>query len=205
MVKYCPSVVQGCLVTNADRKLGLMRVQSGTWVQTDRQAHEKWATLSITEPRASSVMHVLVSKMGRSNAIVISQRNLSRLTKCSRQTVVRAIKILKQQNWIEVRQIGPTGTTNAYIINDRVAWSGKRDGIRYSLFSATVVISDEDQPDKNHLDGQPPIATFPFLYPGEQQLPTGPGLPPPSEPQMPGLETDIPSHGAPDSENLNAD
>lgn len=42
--------------------------------------------------------------------------------------------MLAEDRWIEVRQIGENGTVNAYIVNDRVAWFGPRDGIRYSLF-----------------------------------------------------------------------
>src|SRR3546814_6712951 len=44
--------------------------------------------------------------------------------------------VLAEDRWIEIRQIGENGTVNAHIINHRVAWSGKRDGLRYSLFSA---------------------------------------------------------------------
>lgn len=34
---------------------------------------------------------------------------------------------------------------------------------------------------------------LPRMFPGEQQLPAGPGLPPPSEPALPGLEADLPA------------
>ena len=111
----------------------------------------------------------------------------------SRPTVQRAVKKLKDDLWIEVRQIGDRGTTNAYIINDRVAWLGRRDGIRYSLFSAAVVISDDEQPDLSELDHQKPLKQIPSIGRGEQQLPTGPGLPPPSEPTLPGMEHDLPA------------
>lgn len=178
------------------RELGLTRRPPFRFAQTDLETHEKWAALAVAEPRACSIMHVLVSKVGRSNAVVISQKNLARLANCSRPTIQRALEVLKRRNWIEVRQIGSTGTTNAYIINDRVAWSGKREGIRYSLFSATVLISDDEQKDKDALGDLPPIERIPMLEAGEQQLPSGPGLPPPSEPQMPGLETDLPSRHA---------
>lgn len=68
--------------------------------------------------------------------------------------------------WIEVRQIGPTGTACAYVINDRVAWTGKRDGIRYSLFSAAVLIADDEQPDREELGAQPALHRLPNLFPG---------------------------------------
>ena len=65
--------------------------------------------------------------------------------------------MLRKDNWIETRQIGGRGTVNAYVINDRIAWNGKRDGIRYSLFSARVIASEEEQPDRQDLGQQPPL------------------------------------------------
>ena len=58
--------------------LALATAPGGTWVQTDRSAHEQWALLSIANPRAASVLHVLVAQMGRHNAIVSSQATLAR-------------------------------------------------------------------------------------------------------------------------------
>ena len=101
--------------------------------------------------------------------------------------------MLVQDRWIELRQIGENGTVNAHIINDRVAWSGKRDGIRYSLFSAAVIVSDEEQPDRDQLDNQEPLRRLPSLFRGERQLPAGDGLPPPSQPFFNGMEPDLPA------------
>jgi hypothetical protein len=113
--------------------------------------------------------------------------------KCSRRTVQRAVDVLVEDRWIEVRQIGENGTVNAHIINDRVAWSGKRDGIRYSLFTAAVIVSDEEQPDRDQIDHQAPLRRLPSLFRGEQQLPSGNGLPPPSQPFLDGMEPDLPT------------
>lgn len=175
------------------RQIGLTTSPGGTWVQTDRSAHEQWALLSIANPRAASVLHVLVAQMGRHNAIVASQATLAKAAGCGLNTIKRALAVLREQGWIEVRQIGPTGTACAYIINDRVAWTGKRDGIRYSLFSAAVLVADDEQPDRDELGAQPALHRLPNLFPGERQLPTGPGLLPPSEPSLPGMEPDLPA------------
>jgi Firmicute plasmid replication protein (RepL) len=175
------------------KTLALATQPKGSWVQTERSAHEKWAKLSISNPRASSLLHVLTHRMGRHNALIASQSNLARMAGCSVRTLQRALDILRTQNWIEVRQIGPSGTICAYIINDRVVWSGKREGIRYSLFSAAVIVSDDEQPDEAELEHQSALTRIPSLYPGERQLPTGDGLPPPSEPALPGLEPDLPA------------
>ena len=171
--------------------------RAGRWLQTERAAHEAWAKLISEAPKAAQLMHLLVARIGDHNAVVISQKNLIRLMGASRPTVQRAVKKLKDELWIEVRQIGDRGTTNAYIINDRVAWLGKRDGIRYSLFSAAVVISDDEQPDVGELDRQEPLRQIPSIGRGEEQLPTGPGLPPPSEPHFPGMEVDLPAKPLP--------
>jgi DNA-binding transcriptional MocR family regulator len=165
----------------------------GSWLQTERAAHESWAKLIAEAPKAAQLMHLLVARIGEHNAVVISQKNLIRLMGASRPTVQRAVKKLRDDLWVEVRQIGDRGTTNAYIINDRIAWRGKRDGIRYSLFSAAVVISDDEQPDLDTMDHHQPLRRIPSIGRGEQQLPVGPGLPPPSEPSLPGMEHDLPS------------
>lgn len=173
------------------------KAPSGRWLQTERAAHEAWAKLIAESPKAAQLMHLLVARIGEHNAVVISQKNLIRLMGVSRPTVQRAVKKLKDDLWIEVRQIGDRGTTNAYVVNDRVAWLGKREGIRYSLFSAAVVISDDEQPDEDKLDNQEPLRQIPSIGRGEQQLPTGPGLPPPSEPVFPGMEVDLPAKDLP--------
>ncbi len=168
-------------------------------MQTERAAHEAWAALMRSSPRAAELMHHLVARVGEHNAVVISQDDLARMMGKSKRTVIRAAQDLAEANWIEIRQVGRSGGVNAYVINDRVAWSGKRDGIRYSLFSANVILSDKHQPDAEKLGNQQPLRQLPKL--GENQLPTGPGLPPPSEPALPGMEPDLPqSEAAPEIE-----
>ncbi|WP_286840599.1 helix-turn-helix domain-containing protein [Acidiphilium sp. 34-64-41] len=140
-------------------------------------------------------MMVLVAQMGRHNAIVVSQSNLARLARCSVRTLQRALDALRENLWIEVRQIGPNGTSCAYIVNDRIAWSGARDGIRYSLFSAAVLVSADEQQDQKELGStaMEPLEKIPAMFQGERQLPTGPGLDPPTQPPLVGLEPDLPT------------
>ena len=175
------------------------RKTAGSWVQTERAAHEAWAALMGQAPQAARLMHLLVARVGDHNAVVISQKALAELMGVTDRTVRTAVKILQAGNWLEVRQIGDRGTVNAYVLNDRIVWTGPRDSIRHSLFSAAVVISSAEQPDKDALDGQPPLRRLPSLYSGERQLPTGPGMPPPSQPSLEGMEPDLPviSHNDP--------
>lgn len=173
------------------RVVGLTTPPSGTWVQVDRKAMERWARLTMDSPRAAAVMQVMVSRMGRNNALVASQATLAGYSGCSVATLKRALDVLRSQGWLDVKRIGPTGTACAYIVNSRVAWSGPRDGIRYALFDATVLISDAEQPDVAAIGTEAPLEQIPEMYAGESQLPAGEGLDPPAEPEIPGLERDV--------------
>ena len=155
------------------------RPPTGNWVQTERAAHEAWAALIAKAPKAAQLMHILTARIGEHNAVIISQKTLRSLMGCSRPTVQRALDVLAQDRWVEIRQIGESGTVNAYVINDRVAWATGRDGLRYSLFSAAVVLSEEEQPDRAELGQQDRLRKVPSLFHNERQLPTGNGLAPP--------------------------
>jgi DNA-binding transcriptional regulator YhcF (GntR family) len=162
----------------------------GQWVQTERKAHEAWANLIARKPRAAALAHILVANMHHQNAVVAPQTVLAKLMGCSVDTVQRAIRDLVAEQWIQVVRLGK-GKEAAYVVNDRVAWGQPRDQLRLSTFSATVVADIEDQ-DAYTLDAAN-LRRIPTLYPGERQLPTGPGEDPPSQPSIEGMEPDLPA------------
>ncbi|MFL9934260.1 hypothetical protein P0D88_34935 [Paraburkholderia sp. RL18-103-BIB-C] len=162
-----------------------------TWVQTERRAHEQWAKLAANEPKAAALMHHLVARMERQNAVVVSQKVLAGLMGCSVETVKRAIRSLVAGKWVQIVKLNGPGTVSAYVVNDRVAFGERRENLRLSLFSATIVASADDQ-DSETLDHSD-LMKIPVLFPGERQLPTGPGEEPPAEPSLDGLEPDLPA------------
>jgi DNA-binding transcriptional MocR family regulator len=129
--------------------------------------------------------------MGHQNAVVVSQKVLAKLMGCSVDTVQRAGRDLVAEGWIQVVRLNGPGTVAAYVVNDRVAWGQPRDQLRLSVFSANVVADVEDQETATieHAD----LRRIPTLFPGERQLPAGPGEDPPSQPSIPGLEPDMPA------------
>lgn len=163
----------------------------GQWVQTERKTHEAWARLVMRKPRAAALAHHLVAQMGHQNAVVISQALLAKLMGCSVETVKRAVRDLVAEKWISVVRLGK-GKEAAYVVNDRVAWSRSRDQLHLSVFSAAVVADFDDQDEA--LLGHGDLRRIPTLYPGERQLPGGPGEPPPSQPVFDGMELDLPAH-----------
>lgn len=161
-----------------------------TWVQTERAAHEAWARLVRSNARAATLLHVLVAHMDHQSAIVASRATLGRLAGYSEATVKRAIADLRADCWIDVVQVGGKGGVNAYVVNSRVAWADSRERLGTAVFTARVIASQDEQ---EMAAIETPLRRIPTLYPFERQLPTGPGEPPPSQPNLPELEPDLPS------------
>ena len=166
------------------------RHKSGHWVQTERKAHEAWAGLIARKPTAAMLLHHLVAQMGHQNAVVVSQKTLAKLIGRSLRTVQYAIKDLIDERWVSVVKLNGPGSVSAYVVNDRVAWGQPRDQLRLSVFSASVVADFDDQ--EEGMLGHGDLRKIPTLYPGEQQLPTGPGEDPPSQPSISDMEPDLP-------------
>lgn len=171
----------------------------GHFVQTDRAAHEAWGRLAVKSPAAGALLHVLVANVAEQNAIVASHKILAKLMGSSPATVKRALKVLEAGNWIEILQIGASGTVNAYVLNSRVAWTEGRDKLRYSRLQAEVLVSEDEQPAGALDAATEELRRLPRI--GEIQLPSGPGLPPVSQPFFTGLEPDLPSVKQPTEDN----
>ncbi len=168
----------------------MRRDPRGTFVQTDRASHEAWARLSVRRPAASAILHLLAASVGNGNAVVVSQKTIAKAVGVSDRTVIRAIADLEEGMWLQVVKIG-AGRECAYVLNDRVVWADKRDNLRLSRFSAEVIADAEDQTEAT-LSGED-LRHLPRLYPGEEQLPGGPGLPPVSQPFLGGMEPELPA------------
>lgn len=169
-------------------KVGPVR---GTWVQTERAAHEAWAGLIGRQPRAAALLHLLVANMDRSGALVASQATLANLMGVSVATVKRALIVLSDECWVDVVRVGSErGGVNAYVVNRRVAWADKRENQRYASFDARILVSESEQ-DAPARDDLPPLRQMPSLSPGDMQLPHGEGLPPPVQPSL--VQADLPS------------
>lgn len=166
------------------------------WVQVEKAALEKWAALTMENPRASALLQLMLARMSNYNALVASQSTLADLAGCSLRTVQRSIQALKKGGWVRVVQLGPTSSVCVYVVSEEVCWQGDRQGKRHSLFTAHVVASESEQPEE--IEAPPSLVRLPAVYPGEQQLPVGDGLPPPSQPSFPGLEPDLPARSVPE-------
>lgn len=157
-----------------------------TWVQFERSALEALDSLTQRSPNAARVIQRLVSMMGHQNAVVISQETLAQMMNIHVRTVMRALKLLADENWIQIVRFGARNTVNAYVVNSNVAWGESRDQIgRLSMFTATVIASSNDQ-DEQTLSNRE-LRRLPIIYPPEEALPHGDGEPG-AQTLLPGLE-----------------
>jgi len=160
------------------------------WVQTDRKAHEEWGRLAIKRPAAAAVLHHLIALMQHKNAVVVSQKTLAAMIGITDRSVRAAIADLEAQNWVQIIRIGK-GRETAFVVNDRVAWGEARANLRLSTFSAEIVANCAEQTERTL--SREHLRKIPTLYPGEHQLPSGPGEAPPSQPFLPDMELDLPA------------
>jgi hypothetical protein len=121
-------------------------------------------------------MHRFVALMGHQNAVVISQEALAKLMGCSLRTMHYALADLVRERWVQVVQIGASGTVNAYVVNTNVAWGEKRDQRhRLAVFTATVVGDLEEQP--SGAENASPLRRVPVIFPPEKSIAVGEGEP----------------------------
>ena len=104
-----------------------------------------WRGLIRKNPIAAEILMFLIEHMGKNhNAVVVSYNTMMELTGRSRPTISRAIRALKDDNWIDAVQVG---NTTAYAVNERVAWRSHANHRQYAYFSASVVASSSEQKD----------------------------------------------------------
>ena len=178
-------------------KLGAPPEQAGALGANRTQGARAWANLIAKKPRAAMLLHHLVAQMGHQNAVVVSQKTLAKLMGIHERTVRRAVADLVEDRWIAVIRIG-SGKEAAYVVNDRVAWVSPRPVAAVGVLGhGRGRHRDQDPATLAHAD----LRRIPTLYPGERQLPTGPGEPP-SQPIFEGMDPDLPtiSHARVDPE-----
>ena len=84
------------------------------FVQVSRSYLREMRGLARKSPVAHEILYYFVEHMGRTtNAVVCSRNVLAEVTGCSIATVGRAIRVLKDDNWIDTVKIG---NASAYCI-----------------------------------------------------------------------------------------
>ena len=114
------------------------------WAQLNLDSRVIQATHALIRksPVAYDVYLFILDKMDQRNALVCSMSVFCEALGFSRQTISKAIKVLKERQFIDVRK---SGTTNVYLLNSELAWKSWGNGYRYAEFNANVLLSESDQ------------------------------------------------------------
>lgn len=155
-----------------------------TYTQTELATHEAWAHFTLEAPPAAALVHLLCRLAGDDDTVVASQRVLAERLGVSPQTIMRALRKAEAAQYIEIIRLGATATgACGYRLNSRVHWTKNSAGKSAAAFRAVVLASADDQP---AIDSTP-LRRVPVIRAGEIPIPTGDGLPPPSQPTLSGV------------------
>lgn len=152
------------------------------WLQVPRSSMVALAGLMTVSRSAANVLAQITARMGQNNAFVASNSSIAEFTQTSVPTVKRALKFLQERQLINILRLGSTQSVRVIIVNDQVAWFGPRSGLRHSLFSAAVYVSEAEQ-DKDELAGNGELHQISDMHMGEPQcLGEDVPLPPAAQP-----------------------
>lgn len=152
------------------------------FVQVQKAHMKQWRDLIKKQPLAAEIMFYFMETMGKNtNAIVCSYKTLQEITGYSRPSVGRALKTLKQMNWVDTVRVG---SATAYAVNERIAWQARGKQRKYAMFSATVVASLSEQDKGYEPENRKPIKHLPFVDNHERVIVSNDQLPPPDQQEM---------------------
>jgi len=110
--------------------------------QFNRAQTKNVILLASRYPKAQTILLFLLDQMDEYNAVVCSYKVLQEALGMSQATVARAIKVLKDTNFIAVFKCG---TANLYSVNKTLAWSSWGTNYKYAKFDAKILISETEQ------------------------------------------------------------
>lgn len=93
---------------------------------------------------ASNIFNFILEHMDYNNALMCSYQVFMDYFEISKPTVTRAIKLLKDNGFIDVLK---SGTSNVYIVNQEIAWSSWDNQKKYCKFNGNILISATENKD----------------------------------------------------------
>ena len=111
------------------------------FVQISRNSMAELRRLQMQDQFAAYLLFLFAEKANKQNAIMMSIHTIVQITGKTKRTVLRAIKKLRDERWIQVIKVG---TANAYVLNSVVFWSDYAYR-KYTTFGATIIASQDEQ------------------------------------------------------------
>lgn len=113
-----------------------------TFVQVNKDYYKAEDWLMAKSPIAYRIFKFLINEMDAYNAVVCSYKVLQETFGVSSDTIRRAVKILKEKNYVYVYK---SGTSNVYAVNKNIVWSSWGTNYKYAKFGANIILSESEQ------------------------------------------------------------
>ena len=111
------------------------------FVQLYRNNINNVANVACENRQAFRFLMFLIEHMDGTNSLCVSTTAIAEILNCSKATVGRSIKYLRENGWVCVLK---TGTSNVYIVNPDVAWTSYGNQKKYCKFQSTVLLSSTE-------------------------------------------------------------
>lgn len=149
------------------------------FVQVSRADLRAIADLGAKSSLALDLLMILAQTMDKQNAVMISFKAMQGILGKSRPTLDRAVRLLKDDKWIQVVKVG---TANAYILNNAVFWTDRGDKRAMTGFNARVVTTLAEQEMDLRSNPDVKLRRTPALVGRDERLLVGTDdLPPPDQ------------------------
>lgn len=149
------------------------------FVQVSRAELRAIGELGAKSALALDLLMVLAQSMDKQNAVMISFKAMELILGKSRPTLDRAVRILKEDQWVQVVKVG---TANAYILNSAVFWTDKGNNRYLSDFSAKVITTLGEQDKDLRANPKVKLKRVPTIVSKTERLVLGNDkLPPPDQ------------------------
>ena len=113
------------------------------FVQLRKDAMPEFRSLVRRNPVGMEILILFFQHMDRyTNAIAISYTMLQEELGYGRNTIAKALKGLRDENWI---QVGRMGNMNVYAVDDAIAWQSSNQHRKHCWFRAMVGLTSTEQ------------------------------------------------------------
>lgn len=117
--------------------------------QFNRDYSKEMIYLAGKHPKAHQILLFLLDQMDNYNAVMCSYKVFQEALGMSDSTAKRAVKILKENNFIKIYK---SGSANIYAVNKKLAWGSWGTNYKYAKFEANIIISENEQDNEQNDD-----------------------------------------------------
>lgn len=115
--------------------------KNANFLQLSKDAVPELAALAKKSIRSFDILMLLIQKMDKQNAIMMSSAAISTVLGISPATFKRAMAVLREDRWVQIVKVG---TSNAYLVNSRAFWQSYRTH-RVASFNARIITTGAEQ------------------------------------------------------------